>query len=218
VLDTRDGVVVKLRGEAGVPEAAALEASLLGLVARRPPRVTFDLGELRFISSLAMGVLVAFRRGAVRTGARVCLAASLHPAVREALTRADLLPLFEAAGESEPCPGPGPVTAEGGPAAPNGNDVQGTFEVTWDQLVELEPQVEQLLWRARMTGGPCRTFADVDRAFDPVRNDLAELIGFAGKHRRHPVLGSPVAYEVAYWKLYDAVAELVRPRRQRVPA
>jgi len=39
-----------------------------------------------------------------------------------------------------------------------------------------------------------------------VRDELVELIGFAGKHRRHPVLGSVGAYEVAYWKLYDAVA------------
>src|SRR5262245_36751421 len=43
VLDTPEGVVVRLRGEAGVLEAAALEAAMLRLVARRPARVTFDL-------------------------------------------------------------------------------------------------------------------------------------------------------------------------------
>jgi hypothetical protein len=49
----------------------------------------------------------------------------------------------------------------------------------------------------------------VARVFGPLRNELAGLLGFAGKHRRHPVLGSVGAYEVAYWKLYHAVAALV---------
>jgi hypothetical protein len=52
----------------------------------------------------------------------------------------------------------------------------------------------------------------VDRAFAPIRNTLAELVGFAGKNRRHPVLGGPGAYEVAFWKLYDAVAGLLPGR------
>jgi hypothetical protein len=50
----------------------------------------------------------------------------------------------------------------------------------------------------------------VTTAFGPVRNELAELVGFAGKHRGHPVLGGTAAHEVAYWKLYHAVAGLVR--------
>jgi anti-anti-sigma factor len=56
--------------------------------------VTLDLSELRFISSLAMGVLVTFRRSVVRTGGRVRLAEGFQPAVKEALTRAGLLDLF----------------------------------------------------------------------------------------------------------------------------
>jgi hypothetical protein len=52
----------------------------------------------------------------------------------------------------------------------------------------------------------------VQRAFGPVKNELAGLIGFAGKHRRHPVLGSVGAYAVAYGKLYDAVAGLIPGR------
>jgi hypothetical protein len=89
---------------------------------------------------------------------------------------------------------------------PNVNDVQRTFGVSWGQLVELEPQLEVLLGRGRQAGARCRTVADVDRGFGPLRNELAALIGFAGKHHRHAVLGSAGAYEVAYWKLYDAVA------------
>jgi anti-anti-sigma regulatory factor len=101
VLETGEGVVVRLQGVAGALEAGALDAPLARLAARGPARVTFDLSGLQFISSLVMGSLVAFRRAAVRAGGRVFLAPDLHPAVREALTRADLLSLFEA---PEPCP------------------------------------------------------------------------------------------------------------------
>jgi anti-anti-sigma regulatory factor len=57
--------------------------------------VTLDLSELHSISSLALGVLKGYRRGVVRTGGRVRLAGELQPAVKEALTRAELLHLFE---------------------------------------------------------------------------------------------------------------------------
>ena len=102
------------------------------------------------------------------------------------------------------------VPAENGRTAyPNVNDVQRTFGVSWGELVELEPQLETLLGRVRLAGARCRNSADVDRVFGPLRDELAALIGFAGKHHRHPVLGSAGAYEVAYWKLYDAVARLL---------
>jgi hypothetical protein len=174
--------------------------------------VTFDLSELRFISSLAMGVLVAFRRGAVRSGARVCLAPDPHPAVREALDRAELLGLFEAGGGAGPQIGPGPVAGDARKRYPDGDEARYACGVAWGKLVELEPQVEILLWRARTAGANCRTYTDVERVFRRVRNELAELIGFTGKHQRHPVLGSTGAYQVAYRKLYDAVAGLLRGR------
>jgi anti-anti-sigma factor len=201
-------VVVRIRGEAGVAAASALEASLLRLVARRPPCVTFDLSELVFISSLAMGVLATYRRAAVRAGARVCLVPELRLAVREALDRAELMGLFEIAGPATPHVDPGPSVG-GGKLCPNVCDVQRIYGVSWDRLVELEPQLEGLLWRARTDGATCRTLADVARVFGPLRNELAELIGWAGRHQGHPVLGSTGSYEVAYWKLYDAVAGLV---------
>jgi hypothetical protein len=95
---------------------------------------------------------------------------------------------------------------------PDVDAVQRTFGVTWGQLVDLEPRLETLLERARTAGARCRTFADVARVFGPVRNELAELVGFAGEHRSHAVLGSVGALEVAYWKLYDVVAGLVAGR------
>jgi hypothetical protein len=65
---------------------------------------------------------------------------------------------------------------------------------------------------ARQTRVICRRWADVDQFFAPIRNTLTGLVGFTGKNRPHPVLGSTKAYEVAYWKLYDAVAGLLLAR------
>jgi hypothetical protein len=81
--------------------------------------------------------------------------------------------------------------------------------VRWYELADLEPRVQQLLWRAREAGAGCRNASDVQRIFSPLRNDLAGLLGFSGCHSGHPVLGSAGAYEVAYWKLYEAVAGLL---------
>jgi hypothetical protein len=93
----------------------------------------------------------------------------------------------------------------------NFRDLERTHGINWHELVDLEPKLAQLLWEAHRTGAPCRRCLDVDQAFTPVRNALTRLVGFAGKNRWHPVLGSPAAYDVAYWKLYDAVAALVPP-------
>jgi anti-anti-sigma regulatory factor len=195
---------------AGVLEAGVLDTSLSRLAARRPARVTFDLSGLQFISSLAMGALVDFRRAAARAGGRVCLAPDLQSLVREALTRAELLGLFEVADSAKPAP-------PAGDGHPNVQDVERTHRVTWTQLVDLESQLEALLWWARTAGAHCRAPQDVGRAFGPLRDELAELIGFRGKHHGHPVLGGPGAYQVAYWKLYDAVAGLL-PARAGAPS
>ena len=95
---------------------------------------------------------------------------------------------------------------------PNFRDLERLSGITWRDLAELEPKLGELLWGARQACVTCRRWSDVDRAFAPIRNTLAELVGFAGKNRRHPVLGGPEAYEVAYWKLYDAVAGLLPGR------
>jgi anti-anti-sigma factor len=104
VSQTSDDVVIQVKGEASVDCAGALLDGLLAAAARRPAAVTLDLSELRSISTLAMGVLVAYRRGVVRAGGRVRLAEELQPAVREALTRAELLDLFEATADAGPAP------------------------------------------------------------------------------------------------------------------
>ena len=59
---TPDDTVIRVKGEAGVGTAGALLDDLLAPAACRSAVVTLDLSELRCISSLAMGVLVAYCR------------------------------------------------------------------------------------------------------------------------------------------------------------
>lgn len=87
----------------------------------------------------------------------------------------------------------------------NFRHLEQLFGVTWRDLVDLEPSLEELLWTARQSSAICRRRTDVDRLFVPIRNALGGLVGFSGKNHQHPVLGSTKAYEVAYWKLYDEV-------------
>jgi anti-anti-sigma factor len=105
VSPTADGTVIRVKGEARVECAGALMDGLLTPAARRLAVVTLDLSELRSISRLAMGVLVAYRRSVVRAGGRVRLAGVLQPAVKESLVRAELFGLFETCADAEPAPG-----------------------------------------------------------------------------------------------------------------
>ena len=81
--------------------------------------------------------------------------------------------------------------------------------VTWGELVRLEPRLTELLRQARAAGVGCGSWEDVARVFAPLRDAVAELVGFRGRHQNHPVLGSVGAYEVAYWRLHEAVAGLL---------
>jgi hypothetical protein len=92
---------------------------------------------------------------------------------------------------------------------PDVDEMEHLHGVTFGRLVNQEPRLERLLWEARKVGATCRSQADVLAAFDTVRNQLSELIGFSSPHRVHRLLGSVGAYEVAYWKLFHAIADLV---------
>jgi hypothetical protein len=97
---------------------------------------------------------------------------------------------------------------------PKFQDMERAFGVTWYELAQREPRLEQLLWDARAAGACCRR-DDVERIFAPFRDAMAGLVGFQGRHRHCPVLGSVGAYEVTYWRLYDAVTGLLhRPTAQ----
>jgi anti-anti-sigma factor len=95
IKETAAEVIVRIAGEANLGQVDELTAALLCVSARRPKSVALDLSGLSFVSSLAMGVLVTFRRGVVRAGGRVRLADTLQGSVREALVRAELLALFD---------------------------------------------------------------------------------------------------------------------------
>ena len=100
---------------------------------------------------------------------------------------------------------------------PKVQNLERAHGVTWGELAGLEPQLTDLLWRARAAVAGCRGWEDLPRVFAPFRDAVAELVGLRGKHRRHRLLGSVGAYEVAYWRLHDAVAGLL-PQAADVPA
>jgi len=92
---------------------------------------------------------------------------------------------------------------------PRVHELERAHGVTWQELTRQEPRLDELLWQARADGARCRDREDVARVFAPLRGALTELIGFRGRHRNCPVLGSVGAYEVAYWRLREAVSGLL---------
>src|SRR4051812_28727192 len=74
------GLIIKITGDAGVENIETLEGELTKLSAQRPPLIVFDLSGLEFIASLGMGALMSFRKGIVRNGGVVRIAAA-KPAV-----------------------------------------------------------------------------------------------------------------------------------------
>jgi anti-anti-sigma factor len=101
IQDTPTETIVRLKGEASMLTAGALEAGLLPVISRRPAVVTFDLSDLRSISSLAMGILVRCRRVVVRAG-QARLAPTLRPEIAEALASAGVMDLFGGCSAREP--------------------------------------------------------------------------------------------------------------------
>lgn len=91
--EEQNAVVVELSGRIALEEANALDAELRRLAARRPrPRVVvIDLKRLEFISSIGLGVLVAFYK--TLRGVRIVLAAP-QPLVRTLLRHANLHAIF----------------------------------------------------------------------------------------------------------------------------
>lgn len=88
----------------------------------------------------------------------------------------------------------------------NVKDMERIHGVRWVDLVEQEPELNHLLKIARMVGDCCQNWRDVERGWTQFKNDVAGLVGYFGKHRGHPILGTVAAYDVTYWKLHNAVA------------
>ena len=92
---------VAIRGEASFDQAEVLSAQLLRMPLGGSSLVVFDLAQLTFLSSLAMGALNEYRRGAGRRGVEVRLA-NVQPQVWLALESAGLGKLFELIDLQEP--------------------------------------------------------------------------------------------------------------------
>lgn len=87
--------VVAVRGEA-VVDLEPLVSTLQSVSAKRPASVVLDLKELSFISSLAMGVMLAFRRGVLANGGKLKVA-GMQKLVLDAFKRARLDKVFDIA-------------------------------------------------------------------------------------------------------------------------
>src|SRR5262245_34450835 len=94
-------LLVAIKGEASFDQAEVISAKLLQIPLDAYSLVVLNLAELTFISSLAMGALVGYRRGLGRRGIEVRLA-NLQPQVRSALEVARLGKLFEFIDLEEP--------------------------------------------------------------------------------------------------------------------
>jgi anti-anti-sigma factor len=87
-------LTVAIRGEASFDQAEVISAQLLRVPLDAYSLVVFDLAELTFLSSLAMGALVAYRRDLCRRGVEVRLA-NVQARVWLALESAGLGSLFQ---------------------------------------------------------------------------------------------------------------------------
>jgi len=95
-----DIIFAQVIGEADIVNAAKLETLCMPLVAQRPRKMIVDLSQLTFISSMAMGKLIAARKTVIKHGGEVILAAP-SPLVHEALRRARLHDIFPIASSVE---------------------------------------------------------------------------------------------------------------------
>ena len=92
---------VAIRGDASFDQAEVLSAQLLRMPLDGASLVVFDLAGLTFLSSLAMGALIEYRRGVGRRGVDVRLA-NVQAPVWLALESAGLGRLFERIDLEEP--------------------------------------------------------------------------------------------------------------------
>ena len=94
-------LLVAIGGEASFDQAEVISAQLLRIPLGAYSLVVLDLAGLTFLSSLAMGALVAYRRGLLRRGVELRLA-NVQAQVWLALESAGLGKLFELIDLEEP--------------------------------------------------------------------------------------------------------------------
>ena len=94
-------LLVTIKGEASFDQAECISAQLLRIPLGAYSLVVLDLAGLTFLSALAMGALVAYRRGLWRRGVELRLA-NVPAQVWLALESAGLGKLFELIDLEEP--------------------------------------------------------------------------------------------------------------------
>jgi anti-anti-sigma factor len=94
IIDLDCGIVVCLEGEAGVIGLERMQIAFARVAARRARLAVLDLARLTFMSSLAIGQLVALRRDLDRWNGRLKLAAC-PPTIHEVLEKTGLSKFFE---------------------------------------------------------------------------------------------------------------------------
>lgn len=87
------GVLLTVRGNAGVANIAALDRHVLPIVASRPALVVVDMSAMDFISSLGIGSIMSVQQG-LRPKGRVRLAGP-NAEVRRMLERSRVDSLLE---------------------------------------------------------------------------------------------------------------------------
>jgi anti-anti-sigma factor len=94
-------LLVAIQGEASFDQAEGISAQLLRIPLEAYSLVVLNLAELTFLSSLAMGALLEYRRGLSRRGVEIRLA-NVQAQVWMALELAGLGKLFETIDLPEP--------------------------------------------------------------------------------------------------------------------
>lgn len=89
-----DGVVLRLRGAAGLAAQADLERLATRVLAGRPTRVVVDARELTFIASFALGQLVSIARRVQSDGGQMVVGGAA-PMVAEVVERSRLGDLMD---------------------------------------------------------------------------------------------------------------------------
>jgi anti-anti-sigma factor len=87
-------LLVAIKGDASFDQAEAISAQLLRIPLEAYSLVVLDLAELTFLSSLAIGALIEYRRGLCRRGIEVRLA-NVQAQVWLVMESAGLGKLFE---------------------------------------------------------------------------------------------------------------------------
>jgi hypothetical protein len=85
--------------------------------------------------------------------------------------------------------------------------IEKMHKLTWEQLVELEPRLDDLLFQAELTRPEPDEAEDFnyEGAWGRFKQPIANLVGYFRRDNCDPQLKTNAAYDVAYWKLWHAL-------------